>query len=182
MRRTRPMMLLVLLSASCIVPGAQISPYGKTTTLYPTTSGRVTGELIAVRSDSIWALTDGQLRGYAASDISKLNVERHPFDGKRTLAVNAATGAVTGVALMVACNSYRPKDGGRNPSCAGVIPATVAVFTVLGGIFALTNNRSSMYHLVPSDTLRLRAHARFPQGLPDSLPLGAFARPAAVHR
>ncbi len=169
MRRASPVMLVVLLSASCVAPGAQISPYGKTTTLYRTTSGHVTGELIAVGSDSIWVLADGQLRGYAARDISKLNVERHPFDGKRTLTVNATTGAVTGIALMVACNSYRAKEGDRNPSCAGVVPATVAVFTVLGGIFALTNNRSSMYHLVPSDTLQLRAHARFPQGLPVTL-------------
>lgn len=182
MRRASPVMLVVLLSASCIVPGAQISPYGKPTTLYTETAGRITGELIAVRGDSIWLLKDGQLRSFAAIGVSMLDVERHSFDGRKTLRWNAITGLVTGSALLVACSLYNNKDGSKSYGCPLVVPVSVALFSVLGSVFALTNDHSSMYHLVPADTLRLRAFARFPQGLPDSLPLGAFARPAAVHR
>lgn len=168
----------------CVVSKAGISPYGKTATLYPRNGSSVSGELIASNSDSIWLLRNGAVTSYSSANVRAVDVERHGLDGRKTLVWMTLAGAATGSALTIACNQYNSDPQESNADCSGVLPGTLLFFAALGGIFAVSNDYSSMYHLVPQDTNRLRAFSRFPQGVPDSLrtlrlltlPAGALRR------
>lgn len=157
------------LLGGCVFPGQHVSPYGKTATLYLRNGQEVVGELISTNNDTIWVRERETITGFAHATIRKVNVERHPFDGKRSITVSAISGLVTGVALATACSSYNRSQNSSSSECTGVLPATVLVFAGVGGLFALSNDYSSQFHLVPADTGRLRSYSRFPQGIPDSL-------------
>jgi predicted neutral ceramidase superfamily lipid hydrolase len=166
----------------CVLPGAQVSPYGKPTTLYLRDGGGVSGELLAATADSIWLMREARISSYGSEKVRKLNVERHKFDGKRSMLVSVLSGVATGTALAIACNRYEATSQDNSTECTAVIPATALVFAIPGALFALSNNYSSMYHLVPSDTGRLRAYSRFPQGLPDTVRMARLVQPAGITR
>lgn len=158
-----------MLAGGCILPGASVSPYGKPATVYTARGGSATGELIAASADNIWLLQNGSLAVFATSSIVSVDVERHRFDGSKTVKRMTLTGLATGAALTVSCIRYNSHDGGNGGGCGGVLLGTTGVFAAIGGLLAISNDHSSMYHLVPTDSNLLRAHSRFPQGLPDSL-------------
>jgi hypothetical protein len=154
--------------SGCVFPGQHISAYGKTATLYLRDGHEVVGELIATSGDTIWVRERDVVTGFAHTSIRKVNVERHPFDGYRSIAVSAISGLVTGAALGAACGSYN-RQSGSSSGCSGVLPGTLLFFVGVGSVFALSNDYSSQFHLVPADTGRIRSYSRFPQGIPDSL-------------
>lgn len=171
---SRSRALLVALAApllgACVLKGDPISPYGRHATVHQSGAGRFSGELIAVTGDSLWLMADSVLVGFSGANVRKIDVRRHRMGGGRTLTWMALAGGGTGMALLLSCESYNamPDEGGAE--CGPVFPAAFLSFMAAGGLFALGNEYSSKHHLSARDTERLRAYARFPQGLPDSLP------------
>jgi hypothetical protein len=175
MRRAKLLFIsTLLLAASCALPGSSVSPFGRTSSVSTRSSYSTTGELLAVNSDSLWIVAQGGVRVIAMSDVDEINVERHPFDAARTFGWTAAAGLGTGIALGIACASYEPpKNESKN---CGTIAGPLIVMGVLGTISAISNGHSSDFHLAARDSIRLRAFARFPQGLPSAFrPSGVTA-------
>ena len=163
------LVLIAVLAGGCILPRASVSPYGKSATVYSARGGAATGELIAANAENIWLLRNGSLDVFGTSSILTVDVERHRFDGMKTFKWMTLTGVATGAALTLSCIRFRSHDGGNAGGCGGVLLGTTGVFAGIGSLLAISNDHSSMYHLVPNDVNQLRAFARFPQGLPDSL-------------
>ncbi|GAC1653948.1 MAG: hypothetical protein NVS4B3_17470 [Gemmatimonadaceae bacterium] len=165
MHRVRELAFALLLTTGlggCVWPAPAISPFGRRATVYPTNAPRVSGELLAVSSDSLWLLRDTTILVFPADALKIIHVARHSFDGRRTVATMIVAGAVTGAALMVACGQV------KNTDCGAVLPAALLTHAVLGGLFALSTDHSSMHRFSPRQWAELRGYARFPQGLPDS--------------
>ena len=173
MRRADLAVLLLPLLSACVISGTSVSPNGRSADVKSRALGSQRGELLASRSDSIWLLRDGVVLAIPMSDVNAVTVERHAFGGKRTVAWSAGIGAVTGVAMSIACASYKPKSRSASSGCAGWLPGTAAVWTGLGSLFAISNAHSADFHLDARDSVRLRAFARFPQGMPTTFIAGA---------
>lgn len=155
--------------AGCVLPGGRISPYGRATTVFPIAGERVSGELLAVGRDTVWLLSGDTLRAIGAGGIRRIDVDRHRFNGNKTMLWMSLAGTGTGVALVLSCVSYKNSEDDSSVSCGGVLPGTLLLFLVAGAVLAFSNDHSSKYRLSPVETERLRAFARFPQGIPDSL-------------
>lgn len=172
---------LAALASGCTISGMPVSPYGREATLVGQRD-RVTGELIALTPDTIWLLS-GQAVQPHTGRFQRIDVRRHNFGLRRTMTWLGWAGAGTGTALMIACNSYESSaEGSGDGDCAAVLPGTVLFFAAAGVIFGSINEYTSRHRLRASDTLRLRAFTRYPQGLPDSLRmLRAASAPTARH-
>jgi hypothetical protein len=133
------------------------------------------GELLAAGADSIWLLRGDTIVSVATTHIRNVEVERHSFTGRRMMGIMAGAGLVYGIALGVACSSY---EGGGD--CGSVALGTMALYVGAGSVWALSTMYSSKYRFSPSRWDEIRAFARFPQGIPDSVrAVGTLAPRAA---
>src|SRR5437763_1532044 len=102
MRRARLALAVLPFVVSCVIPPAEISPYGRSTQVVPRSGQWVSGELLASHSDSIWLLSQGTVHVLGLSNVAHLTVERHNFDFQHTMAWGSLYGLGTGVALAFA--------------------------------------------------------------------------------
>lgn len=157
-----------LLLAGCLMRGDPVSPYGRRATVHHGRQQVSTGELLAVQRDSVWLMHASGVRAFAVQDVAGVIVRRHRMNGWRTMQGAAIVGAGVGLALGVACARYEATEEGRGAGCMGVAPGAFLGFVLAAMPFAVFNEYSSRMLLPPTDSLRLRAHARFPQGASDS--------------
>jgi hypothetical protein len=150
----------VTATSACVLPGAPASPYGRHTVLDLRPGTITEGELLAVDSAGIWLLQRDTLVHYDTAAIRQVRLERHVLNGRRTIVWMMLAGLGTGVALSVACSQVEDAD------CGGVLQSAVLAYTAAGALFSLSNQYSSVWHWSPAESERLRAYARFPQGLP----------------
>jgi hypothetical protein len=121
-------------------------------------------ELLAVTADTLW-LWKGQLGLIAVptSVIRQITVDKHRFGARMTFSTMAATGGVTGILLTSACSTV------EDASCATVLPVWMAMNLLVGAVIAIPMHYSSQMKIPVGETERLRAYARYPQGLPDAV-------------
>jgi hypothetical protein len=116
------------------------------------------GELLAVDQDSIWLLQPQRMASVPLRDVSQVRVDRGGMGPGTAAAWSLMAGLISGFALQSACASV--SDG-----CGSVLPATLGVWAFVGGLSALSLE-STRYKTLAPESDSLRAHARFPQGLP----------------
>jgi hypothetical protein len=123
------------------------------------------GELIGAAEESLVLLADSELRTIELDEVTVLRFRRHRW-GAGQVATWVGIGAlVTGAGLTIACSQVEDAD------CAGVFPATVAVWALFGVPFAVGIARSA-WSSVPPRPEALRPYARFPQGVPSGFRVG----------
>jgi hypothetical protein len=168
--RVASIMLIPLLVSGCLVRGTPISPYGREVTLVGPHE-RISGELIAVASDTIWVLGDAGLRAKRLTEERRIDVRRHNFGFGRTMRWMLTAGLATGGALMISCQSYESSDDGSGDSatCLAVVPMTGLVFAGFGLLFGSINEYTTVHRVAPAESGRLQGFSRYPQGLPDTL-------------
>ena len=178
--RAASLLVLALVGSGCAVSGAPVSPYGRDVSI-AVRDERVRGELLGVGSDTLWVLQGTAVRAVSLSTGRRIEVRRHTFDMRRTLKWLGIAGVATGATLMAACQSYEADGGGGGNDCLAVLPATALFFGVSGLILGALNDHTTVHRLAPSDTVRLRAFSRYPQGIPpwirDSLTIPATTAP-----
>jgi hypothetical protein len=167
MPRPNKLVALAALAAStaCVLPGYTASPYGRTASVrFGSSRTDVgTGELLAVDSANVWIMRNDTLLQFDVPTLLHVDVSRHGFDFKRTFTWMAITGLLTGTALTIACNQVEGAE------CNGVLPEYAFSYGLLGAAFAADNQRSAVARFQPFDWQRMRAFARFPQGLPQAM-------------
>lgn len=147
--------------ASCVRPGYKPSPLGRATTLYYNAGDITTsGELMSADSNSIWLLQGDSLNEYSLASLRRVQIPRHSFGVRQTIYAGVAVGAGTGLLLTLACSQV------EDAACVFVLPVITGFGGILGALFAVFNDYSTVYRLNPSDWQTIRAYARFPQGLP----------------
>jgi hypothetical protein len=134
---------------------------------------RVRGELLAVRRDSAWVLSDAPRRvvGVRIVDISQAVVRRHGLTPRKGLLWGLGVGLASGLGLTAACGSV------EGTSCGGVLPAALLSGLLYGGIAAISYHSSSRWSFEPVSAETIAPFARFPQGPPAGVSLDELARP-----
>ena len=122
--------------------------------------GTMRGELIAVTTDSIWVLQNGQLEATPTRQIRQVKVDREVLGTGMNWTWSLAAGAGSGLALTLACSTV-------SSGCGGVFLVTVAIWTAFGGISA-HSMAASRYETI-RNWQHLAPYARFPQGLPEGV-------------
>jgi hypothetical protein len=119
------------------------------------------GELLAVEENRLWYLArDEQVRSVGASEIRRVELDRHDLGSGRIGTWSTLAGGVTSAVMFAACTSV--SSGG---ACAGFTLVWALAWAGVGGLswaFAQPRRRVGGHALE-----ELRPWARFPQGLPD---------------
>ena len=139
---------------------------------------RLKGELVAVSVDSLWVLANSALVSAPLARVVRVRVKRHSLGGGAALAWGIAGGVVTGGLLTAACSSVAD-------DCGGVFAVMAVSWLVFTAIAAPSMESSSRIDFRRSQWQDLRAHARFPQGLPvnvDRKLLGVRLTIPTLHR
>lgn len=148
------------ISAGTVVPRELV--LGRTAKVR-TAAGRLTGELLAVTSDSVWMDIGGRWMAFPLTDQSRVTVRMHSMDGTKMAIWNLVAGLGSAAALSAACNSVEDAD------CGGVFPAWTLAWGLLGGISGALVARSSHRTLSPHPDA-IQPYVRFPQGMPPARP------------
>ena len=154
---------LLWLAGVTAAPAQRLSPpFGREVRVRIEDTLNVKGELLAVSRDSIWVLQRGAVASVPWAEVSEVRVNRGGMGAGSALGWSLAAGVVSGALLSGACSSVADAD------CSAVLPATMVLWLLVGAASApsLQNTR---YHEVQLEPDSLRAHARFPQGLPPGL-------------
>ncbi len=158
------------LLAVCPQPGgAQASsprsPFGTEVRL--TTDAReVRGELLAVASDSLWIQTDSLTVALARLDLRTVRYRRHSFGRRRAHTIGFGISGATTLGIAMACSSVEDAS-----SCGTVAVGWLAVTSALTLVSGALAKGAEWQTLPPEQWGQLGAHARFPQGLPRTVPL-----------
>jgi hypothetical protein len=171
----RHLLLLFLLSC-CFAPAAASQRqddllYGAQVRVQSISGPQVTGELLAVSTDSLWMLADLRLAAFPLRDVVQVRIDRGTPSTKLAWTWALIGGAVTGAALTAACSSVKGTSG-----CGSLFAASVVPFVLAGGIGAasLAHSRYETFEFGRDPEL-LRAHARFPKGLPPGVSRDSLA-------
>jgi hypothetical protein len=119
---------------------------------------RATGELLAVRQDSLWLLAPDQMLAVPMAQVRQVEVRRPGLNAGGVLIWTLVGGLLTGGALTAACSSV------EDASCGGVLPAVLLSWGIVGGITAAATGSGT--RRLPAQPPALAPYARFPQGLP----------------
>lgn len=128
------------------------------------------GELIAVDRDSIWLLQPQELTSVPLLDVAELRVDRGGMGASGALMWSLGVGIVSGVALQSACSSVADAD------CGYVLPLTLGLWTLVGLVSSTSLEHARYETVSPPEPDALRAHARFPQGLPAGIARDSLTR------
>lgn len=121
----------------------------------------LSGELLALESDTLWIRADGIPLGLPVADVQRVRIHRHSLDTGAVLTWTLVGAGVTALGMTAACTSV------DDANCAAVAPLVLLGWAVGGGLFAATLARSSRRD-VPVAPAALRPYLRFPTGLPTS--------------
>jgi hypothetical protein len=132
----------------------------------------VKGELLAVENDHVFVLERGAgVRTVAREEIESVRVELHELGAAQAGAWTLLGGLVTGGALALACSSVEDAD-----NCGAAFAGTLVLWTVIGVPATLNLAKTSGLVVKPDGLDKLRAYARFPQGVPQGLDPTGLAR------
>lgn len=159
----------VLLAAWPQTGGAQASspgsPFGTEVRL--TTDAReIRGELLAVGSDSLWIQTDSLTVALARLDLRTVRYRRHSLGRRRAHTIGFGISGATTLGIAMACSSVEDAS-----SCGTVAVGWLAVTSALTLVSGALAKGAEWQTLPPEQWGQLGAHARFPQGLPRTVPL-----------
>jgi len=168
-RATTRRLLAVLIAAGalqgCVLSRQAPSAGGRSVNVVPVSGAApATGELIAVSPDSLWVQQHAEITSMPLERVRKVEMRRSRIGGGQVVAYSAILGGVTGIALTLACGSV------EDTNCGAVLPGVFLASVALGGLLALTVESNVKLSVSAADWRALRPYARFPQGLPDSLP------------
>ena len=154
-----------VLLAGCSSALQPLSPLGRDVKV-ARMEGRVTytGELLAVSADSLWITQPSDNVGIPLGEVRRVYVKIGHLTWGDGVAYGAGVGLAAGVALMSAC--YEAEGMG----CEAVLPVVAASGLLWGAIAGLSYEASSHRRFTRQQWQALRAYARFPHGLPDSVP------------
>ena len=161
--------LLVLAASTAVTAQRLKPPLGGQVRVNLSSAHSLSGELLAVDQDSLWLLEPQGPASLPLSDVSGVRVDRGGMGPGTAIAWSLMAGLISGFALQSACASV--SDG-----CGSVLPATLGVWVLIGGLSAVSLE-STRYKTLAPESDSLRAHARFPQGLP-----AGVARDSLAHR
>ncbi|SHK91260.1 hypothetical protein [Rhodothermus profundi] len=136
------------------------APRGYSIRLYVEQGQQLKGELLAVTQDTLWLLTDAEIRPLRLESISQVQVRYPGIRRSHLMRWSVIGGGVTGIALTGACMSV-------SEGCVGVFALSMGLWLVAGGVAALFTHPPHLW-VVP-DSQALVPYARFPQGLPPSM-------------
>ena len=119
---------------------------------------------MAVSPDSLWVALGSEIVSIPLAQVGTVEVRRSRLGAGNAMAYSLILGLATGGALAAACGSVSDAD------CGGVLPSVLLTWVVVGGLSAISLASSANVGVPGSDWSALRPYARFPQGLPDSLP------------
>ncbi len=159
MRATLSTVLLLLATATATPAQRLQPPLGSQVQLKLSSERSLNGELLAVSQDSIWLLQPRGLASVPLGDVSRVRVDHGGMGASGALIWSLIAGVVSGVALQSACSSVSDAD------CGGVLPGTLLIWALIGAISA-PSMQHARYAKLRAEPDSLRAHARFPQGLP----------------
>lgn len=159
MRATLSTVLLVLATATATPAQRLQPPLGSQVQLKLSSERSLNGELLAVNQDSIWLLQPRGLASVPLGDVSRVRVDHGGMGASGVLIWSLIAGVVSGVALQSACSSVSDAD------CRAVLPGTLLIWALIGAISA-PSIQHARYAKLRAEPDSLRAHARFPQGLP----------------
>lgn len=125
------------------------------------------GELIVATPERILVLTDGEVREFPSAQVDQVLVRRHSVTARQVLGWLAAGAAATAVVLVASCLSVEGNGAGQCAYQGGVFPGITYAAIGVGSAFSIGASRNAEIH--GSDWKRLRAYARFPQGLPPAV-------------
>jgi len=153
----------------CVVSRQSVSPLGRAVRIIPVpsdTAEELAGELMAVSADTLWVgvAQDSGIVSIPLAQTRTVEVRRHKLGAGKAMTYSVILGLATGGALGAACASVEDAD------CGGVLPAVLLSWVLWGGLSAISLESSARVGIPAADWKRLRPYARFPQGLPDSLP------------
>ena len=153
----------------CVVARQPISPVGRAVRIIPVpsdTAEKLAGELMAVSADTLWVgvAQDSEIVSIPLAQVRRVEVRRHKLGAGKAMTYSVILGLATGGALSAACASVEGAD------CGGVLPGVFVSWMFWGGLSVISLESSAKIGVSAGDWERLRPYARFPQGLPDSLP------------
>lgn len=142
-------------------------PYGTQVSLR-VGAREITGELLAATTDSVWILRERRPVAFARSEIDRTRYRRHNFSGRRALIAGGVVTGVTTAAMAAACSSANAESDNSSTNCGSFLGAWSAVSGLLTLLSAGVASGGQWSTLPLTRWDELTAHARFPQGLPDS--------------
>jgi len=157
---------------ACVVSRQPVTVLGHSVRITPSERDSASsGELIAVSAESVWVAPGAEIVSVPWSRVGRLQVRLSNVNGGGAMAYSVVMGLLTGGALFAACSQVEDTE------CAVVLPGVLGMWLLLGALSAMTIESSSQKALGAAQWEALRAYARFPQGLPDSLPRQGPASP-----
>jgi hypothetical protein len=142
--------------------------YGRHLDVRLSDEARLEGELLAVDTDSLWMMSDGEPFGISLSEISRVRVQQHQANAGGVLAWAGVGALVTGAAMSAACASVAEE-------CGGVFVGMAIPWALFGGLAAASVSGSRWREATACEA-DLSKFARYPQGWPDRRP--DFVAPA----
>lgn len=172
------LLIVVLVLPACAIGRMTPSVLGRDVKVVPRADGpRVHGELLAVDTDRIVVLAKDGIHDVAIPQIREVRVRRHGFDGKKAWTWTIVGAVVSGLGLAVACSSVEDTDGCGGAAVAGAVP-----WLLLGGVSALSTERTAFRAFDPGQKDLLRPFARYPQGVPPDVDLRGLVKPPRATR
>ena len=169
--KTLTVVLWAGLLAGCSSALQPLSPLGREVSVSRVDNEVNVGELLAVSEDSVWMVQPSGNVSVPIGEVRRVNVRIGHLTWGDAVGYGAAVGLLAGAAMMTACNQAEA-DG-----CGSVLVGFGVSGLIWGAIAGLTFEASSHRRFTRQQWEALRAYARFPQGLPDSVP----RRPRRAH-
>ena len=182
MRRHSPglaaFLVVTTLLPACATTRRAPSALGRSVIVVPRADGpRIRGELLAVAEDRVIVRAEDGIHDVALPQIREVRVRRHSLDGRKAWTWTIVGALVSGIALAAACSGV--EDSGN---CAGAGLAGAVPWLVFGGLASASLERSAFLPFEAREGDRLRAFARYPQGLPAGFDLRGFEKPPSAER
>lgn len=130
----------------------------------------VQGELIAVGPEAMWLAGEKDVRSIPRSEVQDVRVRRHGTTKGKAMSWVVLGALISGAVLGFACSTVE----GAN-DCTKIALPVALTWGVIGIPSAVSLGKSSELHVDPADWEALRAHARFPQGLPEGVDPASLA-------
>ncbi|HET7294792.1 MAG TPA: hypothetical protein VFM88_20380 [Vicinamibacteria bacterium] len=119
------------------------------------------GELLAVEPERLLVMEPKGIRALPLAGVEQVRVKRHDWGGKRAWTWTVLGALATGGALTASCASVED-----NESCGRVGLGVGLTWLLLGGLSAMSLEKSSVERVRGPNWRELAPYARFPQGFP----------------
>jgi hypothetical protein len=162
---------LAAVTAGCVLGRQPVSPWGRAVRVAPVPAAalRVSGELLAVSAESLWVALRHENVSVPFDQVERVYVRRSNLGAGQALGYSVMMGLVTGGALAAACGQV------DDAACGAVLPVAVLSWLAWGALSGMSLEAGAFTGVPAAEWEQLRPYARFPQGLPESVPRRAVA-------